>query len=67
MGRASDQTVKALVTLAGEVPDTSDKPNRPLPVAAASWAPATKPVDPQKALESQLIALALGTPEFQRK
>lgn len=64
LGQASAETKKVLE----EHTIGADKPNPTvMPAAANTWASAAKPVDPVKTLTNQLIALALGTPEFQRK
>jgi uncharacterized protein (DUF1800 family) len=66
--QASAQTRGALEKLAADTEHPPAQPAAPLPIPAAAknWAP-PKPEDKAKALTGQLVALALGAPEFQRK
>jgi len=67
--QASAQTRKALEKLAADTEHSLSQPVAPVPIpaSATSWAAAPKPQDPAKVLSGQLVALALGSPEFQRK
>jgi hypothetical protein len=66
-GRASDTTRAALEKLAFEPIAPTDKMPEALPAVASQWATHAKPADAPVMVQAQLIALALGSPEFQRK
>lgn len=65
-GRASQSTLQQLQKLAAEPPPQSQVATSS--PGAAQFVPAVAtPEDPRKAVAAQLIALALGSPEFQRR
>ncbi len=68
MGQVSDKTRATLEKLAAAAFKTVPQNVSPIPVVAAKWATgAAKPQNSPNSSSSQLVALALGSPEFQRK
>lgn len=64
-GEVSEKTRAALEKLAADFTNTSQAAI--IPAGATSLAPPATPESRAAALHGQLVALALGAPEFQRK